>query len=347
MAEIRAFGISHYPGLATPDEKMAGLLRQMLKNPNLPEKLRHVENWPEPMRREWGSDEGLSAARHHREALVNGFNKVRQALDDYKPDFVVIFGDDQYENFREDIIPPYCILAYDQIEARPPAGNVWNEPVDQVFHYQGNRQAAKYLATNLLEEGFDAAYSYKPLHHTLGHAFRNAMMYLDYDRTKSWQHPVVPFAINCYGRHVVSQQGGAPDFDNPTREVQLDPPGPLPRRMFDIGAATAKIFAKSPWRVALMASSSWSHAFLTAKNYYLYPDTPADEALYAALLSGNYAAWRERTLAEVENSGQQEILNWMALVGAVSELKLKTAYNDFVTTTLFNSSKCFYVAKQA
>jgi hypothetical protein len=34
-----------------------------------------------------------------------------------------------------------------------------------------------------------------------------------------------------------------------------------------VRAATAKIMADSPWRVALMASSSWSHSFLTGKNW--------------------------------------------------------------------------------
>ena len=41
-----------------------------------------------------------------------------------------------------------------------------------------------------------------------------------------------------------------------------------------------------------MASSGWSHAFLTAKNHYLYPDTPADRILFEALRAGNYDAWR-------------------------------------------------------
>ena len=36
-----------------------------------------------------------------------------------------------------------------------------------------------------------------------------------------------------------------------------------------MGAATARILAESPYRVALLASSGWSHAFLTAKNNYL------------------------------------------------------------------------------
>ena len=31
----------------------------------------------------------------------------------------MIFGDDQYENFKLDIIPPFCVYALGQIEAEP------------------------------------------------------------------------------------------------------------------------------------------------------------------------------------------------------------------------------------
>ncbi len=103
-------------------------------------------------------------------------------------------------------------------------------------------------------------------------------------------------------------------------EDELDPPSPLPWRCFDLGAACARIVADSPYRVALIASSSWSHAFLTPKNYLLYPDVPADRGLYDALVKSDYAAWRERPLSAVEDSGQQEILNWMCLMGAMNAL---------------------------
>ncbi len=36
-----------------------------------------------------------------------GLAKARAAIDEFKPDFVVIWGDDQYENFKEDIVPPF------------------------------------------------------------------------------------------------------------------------------------------------------------------------------------------------------------------------------------------------
>ena len=40
-----------------------------------------------------------------------------------------------------------------------------------------------------------------------------------------------------------------------------------------------------------LASSSWSHSFLTEKNWQLWPEVPADRALYDALETGDYAKW--------------------------------------------------------
>jgi hypothetical protein len=199
------------------------------------------------------------------------------------------------------------------------------------------------LASRLIEEGFDTAYAYKPLHHPLGHAFTNAVMYLDYDR-KGFDYAILPFAINCYGRRVLAQRGGLPVFDRVVAESDLDPPAPTPRRLFDLGAATARILADSPYRVALLASSGWSHAFLTAKNNFLWPDTPADRRMYEALKSCDWQTWRGYSGAAVEDSGQQEILNWVCLAGAMSELKRKPQETGFVDTWIFNSSKAFLIA---
>ena len=342
MAEILALGISHYPPLAGPDGRMSWILKRMLQNPNLPEALRSPAGWPEAMRVEWGNDEGTSSAAHHRAQLVGWLGKTRAALDAFDPDFILMWGDDQYENFREDIVPPYCISAYDRFRFTAPSGNVWGE-TDKAFELPSHRAAAKMLASRLIEQGFDTAYAYKPLHHELGHAFTNAVMYLDYGR-KGFAYPIVPFAINCYGRRVIAQRGGLPVFDRVIADSDLDPPAPTPRRLFDLGAATARILAESPYRVALLASSGWSHAFLTAKNNFLYPDTPADRRMYDALRTGDWQTWRNCSGAAVEESGQQEILNWMCLAGAMSELKRKPAETGFVETWIFNSSKAFLIA---
>ncbi len=347
MGEILGLGVTHYPPLCGQDDNMARILKRVLQDPDLPESYRRPDGWPEPMRQEYGADEGLGAARRHRDALVAGFRKMRRRLDDFAPDLVVIWGDDQYENFKEDIIPPLCVLAYESIEHRPwveprwrTAGNAWDEANDQTFVYKGQRAAAKTLVSGLLDAGFDVSYAYRPLHHPLGHAFMNTLLYLDYDR-QGFPYPVVPFSINCYGRRVISQYGGAASVADMPTEEQLDPPSPSPWRCFDLGKASARVMAESPWRVALIASSSWSHAFLTPKHHLLYPDVDADRALYERLRAGDYQAWRQTPLAALEDSGQQEMLNWMCLAGAMAELGHRPDEMEFVQTYIFNSSKCF------
>lgn len=341
MGDVLAIGITHYPPLTGPDARMASILKHMLQNPRLPEKLRTPGGWPEAMRKEWGTDEGAAAAGLHRQQLVAELRKVRAALDAFKPDFVVIWGDDQYENFKEDVIPPYCIYAHPAFEFGPPPNNVWGST--EKYRLAGNVAAAKHVASRLIDEGFDTAYSYKPLHHPLGHAFANGIFYLDYDR-RGFDYPIVPFAINCYGRRVVVQRGGRPAFDRVLAEADLDPPAPTPRRLFDLGAAIADIASASPWRVALLASSGWSHAFLTEKTHFLYPDTPADRRLYEALKAGDYRYWRDYPAAAIEESGQQEVLNWMCLAGALHSLDRIASETAFVDTWIFNSSKCFLIA---
>ena len=344
MGEILGIGLTHFPPLAGKDEQMGRILTRALQDPSLPEQYRRPEGWPPPMRQEYGADEGKSAAARHRDALVTQFRKARRLLDDFAPDVVVIWGDDQYENFKEDIIPPFCLMAYDAFEVLPweayRGTNVWGEPKDKTFAYQGHPAAAKFLASELLETGFDLAYAYRPLHHQLGHAFLNTLLFLDYDR-QGFPYPVVPFQVNCYGRRVIAQRGGAVGWGHLPTEDDLDPPSPPPWRCFDLGGATAQALARSPWKVALIASSSWSHAFLTPKHHLLYPDVEADRALYEALRAGDYQRWRQTPLTAIEESGQQEMLNWMCLAGAMATLGRRPAECELIQTYIFNSSKCF------
>src|SRR5688572_22139452 len=192
MGEILGVGATHYPPGLVPDElKPWPLARMLHTDPRIPADLQNPANWPEPMRLEWGDDEGITAHKAHRARVFQAFREIREELDAFKPDFVLIWGDDQYENFKEDVVPPYCISAYESFKFASPPGNVWGE-TDKTYELAGHRTAAKMLATRLIEEGFDTAYAYKPLHHPLGHAFTNAIMYLDYHR-KGFSYPIVPF----------------------------------------------------------------------------------------------------------------------------------------------------------
>jgi len=348
MGEILGVGVTHYPPLVHHDDSMAALLKYFLRSPHIPEHYKQPERWPEAMRREWGEDEGRSAAKRHREQLVTWFRKARREIDEFAPDFIVIWGDDQYENFKEDVIPAFCVMAYGEINAKPPwaeefakmfGPNVWGEPADKTFLLTGHRAGAKFLATSLLGEGFDNAYAYKPLHHALGHAFLNAVLYLDYDR-RGFTYPLVPFQINSYGRRPVIQRAGLPNLEHPPGADEFDPPSPSPRRCFELGAAVARALKRSPWRVALIASSGWSHAFLTEKHHWLYPDVPSDRQRFAELEAANFTAWRDLTLAQIEDAGQNELLNWIPLAGAMYELDQRPVYCEFLESYLMNSCKC-------
>ena len=346
MGDILGLGVTHYPPLIGLDQNMAGILKTVLRDPGLPAKYRDPANWPEQLRREWGSDEGKTAAAAHRAELVRHFRHARNVLDEFRPDLVIIWGDDQHENFVDDIIPPFCIHAYDAIETkhrqRDQSENIWGEGPDTVFRYTGHREAGKYLARRLLEQGVDMSYSYKPLHHSLAHAFLNTLVYMDYDRV-GFRYPVLPFQVNCYGRKVISQRGYRASLAHPLPDEQLDPPSPTPKRCMEVGAATVRAMREGPWRTALIASSSWSHAFLVDKHYQLYPDLAADRRLYETLRTGDYDSWRKTSLAAVEESGQQELLNWFCLAGAMEELGRKPDECEFVEAWAFNSNKCFAV----
>jgi len=341
VSDVLGIGITHYPSFL-PRVSAPGSLRRILQDPGLPERYRNPEGWPARMREEWGDDEGLKFAEQHREGVVGAMRETRAALDAFKPDFVLIWGDDQYENFREDVMPAFCILAYDTVDIQPwlksERPNAWGEDKDTTFRIKGHRVGAKYLTGKLLEQDFDVAYAYKPLHESLSHAFTNSVLFLDWDR-RGLDLPIVPFSVNCYGRRVIAAQGYIESLANPIPEQNLDPPSPSPSRCFDLGAACARSLMSSPWRVALVASASWSHAFLTRKNSFLYPDTAADRALFDALKAGNYDTWRSVTLDQIEASGQHEMLNWFCLVGAMAELRRKPNRAEFFESNIMNSNK--------
>jgi len=346
VGDVLGFGISHYPPFALTDPFMSGLLKYTLNDPDIPADRRAPASWPAAMRDEWSDDEGTRAAAAHRAEIERGLRQAREALDAFAPDVVIVWGDDQYENFREDVIPPFCVLAYEDLEVQPwkhvPAPlagrpNAWGEDVETSRIIRGAPQIAKELTAAVLEDDFDLAYAYRPLHHSaLPHAFLNAVLYLDLDR-RGFPYPVVPFQVNCYGRKVISHKGTLSRFADAGKPA--DPPSPSPRRCFDLGRAVARFAARSPYKVALCASSSWSHAFLVDKNWRLFPDIPSDRKLYEALVRGDLASWRDVPLAAVEDAGQQELLNWFCLVGAMHELGAKLAWSYFVETHIFNSNK--------
>ena len=347
MGEILGVGLSHFPPFAYRPGPSMSIVKRSITSPRVPERLKDPKNWPPPMQAEWGDDEGASAAARHWERFAAGVRRIRAAVDEFRPDVIVIFGDDQYENFREEFIPQFCVFIVDEMRSSPYGGppgspargpNRWDDPNDAVLITRGHVAAASYLARRLPEGSFDVPYAYKlnnPM--GLGHAFMHTVQYLDYDRT-GWDYPIVPFHVNAYGSSVIRNQGlTAHLFSEDVKEP--DPPAPTPRRCFELGQQVARIMRESPWRTVLVGSSSWSHGFLTEKNGWLYPDVDSDRARYDDLAEGRFEAFRDLSLAEVEAAGQNELLNWVPLIGAMYELGQLPTFCEFNESYIFNSCK--------
>jgi hypothetical protein len=351
MAHFLGLGLTHYPLLAGTDEHMADLLRWTLTDPDIPTDAKDPANWAASMRSEWGADGGVASAARHRKMLVANLSRCRDALEEFAPDVVVVWGDDQYENFREEVIPPFCVLAYGDVDVHPfelmtrrGSPNAWGLPDTTTITLHGEPEGARRLTDDLIGRGFDMAYSYRKRSDApFPHAIVNTQLFLDYSNAGArFAYRIIPITVNCYGQHAIARRGGLARFAAIADE-RLDPSGPTPARCFALGRAVAQAFGDTDLRVALVASSSWSHAFLTDKTWHITPDTDADRRLYQLFVDRDYEKWQATASRDIVDSGQHEMLNWFCLTGAVDELGLELSWSELITTDVFNSNKCFAV----
>src|SRR5688572_26883820 len=118
MGQILGLGITHYPNLAAK-LNMSWRFQKALEDPTVPEKFRSADKWHPTARQQWSNDLGQAHSDQHRQDMIDQFRWIRRELDTFNPDFVLIWGDDQYENFREDCVPAFAILAYDSVDIQP------------------------------------------------------------------------------------------------------------------------------------------------------------------------------------------------------------------------------------
>lgn len=350
MAEVLGLGLSHYPGPLVPVAHWPHMLARNVKVGRIPAEVYADQNrWPEQMRAEWGEDEGQGEAVRHRDRLLSGYAALRTELDAFAPDLVLVFGDDQFENFRLDGVPAFCAYLFDELTCRPYGGggipfetdeNVFDLPADTPLTVRGHRAAAHALITHLLGESFDLAWASTTRHPAgLAHSFSNTLLFLDLpDAGRNFYYPMIPVHVNCYGGQLLS---GAARGAGEEAPAFTTPPSPTPARCYQLGAEIGRFFADSPWRVAIVASSSWSHGSLTAKHQRLYPDVDADRRLRADLSGDGWMLWDALTREAIEDAGQHEVLNWICLAGAMAALGQRPQLVDFVESWIFNSSKCF------
>jgi hypothetical protein len=218
-------------------------------------------------------------------------------------------------------------------------------PEKPPFTIKGAQEAGNYVSRGLIRGGFDVATCWKFTHReSYGHAFASTVEYLDLDE-RGFPYPVVPIAVNCYGSEM--RIPGPGKAHNPGRVRDLDPdeeeapPGPMPWRCYDLGKQLTQVISESAYRAVVIGSSSWSHASLTKKNNFLWPDTETDRKRMHELAEGEQWKWRDLTPEEMRDAGQHEVLNWVCLAGAMEGRQADILV--YADCYIFNSEKCIAV----
>jgi Catalytic LigB subunit of aromatic ring-opening dioxygenase len=221
-------------------------------------------------------------AKHAR--CARAFDTLRAQLRAARPDVLLIFGDDQLEQFDFGNLPAFCVFIGDSISGYRispyfglPVGRERPSRPKTPEHWvtlEGHPPLARRLVSELVARRFDVAFSNAAGGGGIGHAFTRPLESL----APGAAIPVVPFYINCYYG-----------------------PQPTARRCYEIGRAVREIVDTWPAdvRVGVIGSGGLWHTPM-GRNAYI--DQAFDREVLAALTRGD-----ARAMAEIFDSRRPEL----------------------------------------
>ncbi|MBV8751010.1 MAG: hypothetical protein JO103_14985 [Candidatus Eremiobacteraeota bacterium] len=149
-------------------------------------------------------DDAANAAKHAR--CMHALAVLAERLRAAKPDVLVVFGDDQREQFDFGNFPAfgiylgerfagYKISRYPGLPSGAPRPTRARTP-EHWAEVHGHPALARALLVGLMRDGFDLAFSLQLSNEEegMGHAFMRPSYFLDPD----YALPVVPLFVNCY-----------------------------------------------------------------------------------------------------------------------------------------------------
>jgi hypothetical protein len=301
MAQIAiGIGTSHSPQLSIRAKDWAYLLKKDETDPRL--------DYPELVKR---AKPGLEAEltpekfAQRDEACLKAVETLGNALRKANVDVVVVFGDDQQEQFGDDNMPTFAIYHGKSVPVVRDSGlrpSGWKDAerrgwADTAGEYSNEEDLANHLIRALNSEEFDIARCNRLRKEIgVGHAFS----FLYRRLLPGGKVPMVPVMVNTY----------------------YPPNQPTPKRCYAFGRAVRRAIDAWPndKRVALVASGGLSHVVI-------------DEEIDAMAIDGLKNKQPEvlfRLPRERLKGGTSEILNWVALAGAMEDREMK--YLEYVTT---------------
>ena len=362
MAEILGLGVTDFPTIRLKPNWLPGPLVR-LKNTLWAEagkpELQDPKNWPKPMRDEWGDDEGLATSTASQQHQIGEFRKLKAALDDFKPDFMVAMYREHTDTFGNFARFQYNIQAHEGLTTQffKPFGRTdtvfEGMDTDRMDTLPGHREGALHLVRKLQDRGLNPFYTLEayggdapgaqsasgqagqvtPVRGR--HNLISAAVHLDWDK-RELKTPIVPMGFDPFGFCRTRNDRGLSPWERSL-------PRPLlPTEAFELGRAMAQIYKASPWRVALVAAVDWSHKNDSGWDHeQLHPNVEADRKRYEEWKNNQFHKWGDEgnwTFEEMEANAQWELLVTITLAGAMAEIGAKVEYSDFYPHYIINDS---------
>jgi hypothetical protein len=252
------------------------------------------------------AEESLQENRLRHQRVKSGLDYLRQKLNEKKPDALILIGDDQSENFKEDNLPQIVLYVGEEFLAteRGQGGGT---------RYQSHADLARNLLDGLVEREFDISFSKSfPNSELLSHAHAPILKTI----TPETDIPVVLLFVNA-----------------------IHMPAIGPGRCYRLGKAIREIIDQRSGaeRVALYASGGLSHftggyPWGQYKGPYTYGSISEefDRQALALMERGEGDKLARFSSQDLLQHGDIEMRSWITLLGAVGKTPATVlAYEPF------------------
>src|SRR5256712_11749534 len=201
-----------------------------------------------------------------------------------KAEGLIVVADDHMNAFSFNCVPAICVRIGRTVQ-RMMQDNA--EAFDKVLeHMPTEYPLHEALGNSILEQGvqsgFDLALSWEA---PVDHAFLSPVNTMHGGRPIP---PLVPIWVNCFVA-----------------------PQPTARRCFAFGQHIARVVARSPWNVGIIATGGLSHFPELSLPRVGETDTVCDRTLIHFMETGAHEPLQELGADELHKTGTHEVLNWM------------------------------------
>ncbi len=278
---VCALTTSHNPSLMVPAERWEPIY-QRLASRRLPD----IQTPPA---------ETLEINIDQYERCVAALEVLKRVLAASRPDVVVIFGDDQSENFHTDNMPQFCVFMAQELFGYPfkVLMNYLGEPPGERMPIRGHPQFAARVLEYGAELGFDLSYSKHMPDNEWG--LPHSHIRVLYHVLPSPEVPVVPVHVNAY-----------------------HPPCPTPARCYQLGKALRRIVTEhtpEDFRVAVIGSGGLSHDPFGPKAGLI--NEPHDRWVLDCFSKGEADKLARLSSQNLVEALDVELRNWIVVAGGV------------------------------